>query len=217
MKEKVHYYNLDMCRIVAMFEILSLHIMLGGLLENTQLGSANFWIAWFIEICCFGSVNLFAMLSGFLGYQKMQQKTFRLIELLLIVCFYSVVITIGFLIFKPEVFDGAKGIIFSLVPALKGRLWYITCYIPLFIFQPYINHLLNILDLNQHKKLCIISNILLGVIPCVLKTDLFKTDNGYSFLWLLVCYISGAYLKRTEIKIHTSVAWLIFLGGGLAS
>lgn len=64
-------YGLDIARICAMCGIIILHILgQGGVLASCEFNSTNYWIAWWVEICAYCSVDLFAILSGWLGIYK---------------------------------------------------------------------------------------------------------------------------------------------------
>lgn len=214
--QRKRLYNMDVCRCLAIMGILSLHILsAGGLLGNVKIGTPNYWILWILEIIALPSVNVFAMLSGYLGWQKEHQNSFRLIELMVVTLFYSVIITALMLVVNPSIFMKKSDIIYSLIPALKGYYWYITCYIPIVIFQPYINKMIKGLNDIELRRLCITSLLIIGVISSVFKTDFFGSKFGYSFIWLLICYIVGAYISKCKIKCKNGeAAVLLAIGGG---
>ncbi len=212
--EKTRLYNIDLCRIFSMLGFLTLHFNRTGILKTAEKGSSVYWFSTILEIIAFSSVNIFAIISGYLGYKKDEQKSFRIIELLSFVLIYCIIITIIYIVIDPSVFTGIKDIIISIFPPLKGRLWYITCYVPLFLFQPYFNKMLWSLSVKQERNLCIIFSTLLGVIPALLKVDFFDINNGYSFLWLAVCYAIGHYFHRSDIKLRIKSAILLIICGG---
>lgn len=198
-------YGLDIARICAMCGIIILHILgQGGVLASCEFNSTNYWIAWWVEICAYCSVDLFAILSGWLGIYKKKHSVFRAIELLVVVLFCSIIITVILVAAVPGLFEGYGDIIHSIMPILAGRYWYITCYIPLAVLQPFINKMLLALTERQHRALCLLSIILFALIPTLLRVDFFALKNGYSFIWLTVCYVIGAYLRRSESECGIS-------------
>lgn len=61
-------YGLDIARCVAMCGITILHNLgNGGVLNVPAPGSTKYWGIWWVEIIAFCSVDLFAILSGYLG------------------------------------------------------------------------------------------------------------------------------------------------------
>jgi len=190
-------YGLDIARICAMCGIVMLHILgQGGVLANTYENELKYGMVWWLEICAYCSVDLFALLSGWLGIKKKRYSTYRTLELITIVICYCIVITLGFCLVFPGVFSSKMDIIKSMVPYLIGRYWYIICYIPIALLQPFFNKMLLILSENQHKQLCILSVLMFAVLPSIFNHDYFAINSGYSFTWLSICYVIGAYLKR---------------------
>lgn len=210
---KQREYSLDLARIVSMLGILLLHILgQGGLLLSNEPTSVRYWVYWAVEIFAYSSVDLFAMLTGWLDTNRISKpSTFRILELLSVVLSYSVIITLLFTAFCPEKVIGIKGVVKGIFPMVVGRYWYITCYIPLAILKPYLSKALAEMTIVEHRKLCIILILIFSIIPTFALTDLFVLKWGYSTIWLLICYIIGSYLKRVSDTIHLS-NWM--LGGG---
>ena len=89
-------YGIDLLRILAMFMIVMLHVLgRGGILENATIFSAHYKIAWLLEVICYGAVNIYALISGYVGFRA-KHKYVNIIMLWLQVIFYTVSITILF-------------------------------------------------------------------------------------------------------------------------
>lgn len=193
MKER--NYGLDLLRIFAMCGIVGLHIInAGGVLKSYDFSCIPVEVLNILMMC---SVNIFAMLSGYL-YINIKIKYKSIIELILITLFWCISIFIAARLMFPQIFIGIKIYLISLFPPLFGRYWYLTSYVFLFFCIPFINILLNTLTSKQRKQLLIILFVLLSVITTFLKTDFFKVSDGYSPIWLIFCYCIGAqiYLDR---------------------
>lgn len=169
-------------------------------------------MAQWTEILAYCSVDLFALLSGYLGITSSKRSSSRALELLSISVLYSIFITVVFLgLFQEQM--NAKNVIVGLFPFVKRRYWYLYCYIPVAMFQPFINSFIKELSLKQHKRISIVILLLFSVIPSVIKKDTMGLTDGYSFMWLLICYFIGAYIRRQEnerTKEHYSLRWGIF-------
>lgn len=201
--------GLDFLRIIAMCGIIMLHMLgQGGVLHAKDPDQIQYWIAWWVEIVAYCSVDVFALLSGYLGIFRKKDSVYRILELIVTIAFYSIIITVLFGVFMPGSIEGVKSLIGSLCPPLIGRYWYITCYIPLAFFAPYINKALLSLTEHQHKMLCILILVLFSVVPSLCHTDFFVLKQGYSFAWLFTCYIIGAYIKRTKFSNRFLNIWL---------
>lgn len=210
--KKRRIYRLDILRIVAMLGIISLHVLgKGGILSSAQPGSLKYWISWMCEIIAYRSVDIFGLLSGYLGYGKNKINSYRIFELISTVFIYSVAITILFILFKSDAIDGVKGVIKSIFPFLDGRYWYIMCYIPVAIIAPYTNKFMKEMNIDSHRMFCIISIFLFCIIPSITKVDIFRFSEGYSFVWLEILYIIGGYIKRTSDRKVYRQSHMIYL------
>lgn len=207
--------SLDILRILAMLGIIGLHLIgQGGILENLNMHSIRTYIILLIYAICFLSVDTFAILSGYLSWKKEKVKYKRIVELIIISLFYSIVITIvfyGFNLYNCRAL-GRRALFHSLFPALIGRYWYITCYIFLFLLIPYLNFFINKISKEKLKKMLILIFILLCIIPNIFfSIDFFKTINGYSPFWLIYCYLLGAYVGKYLEKKKISKKMILSL------
>lgn len=74
-------YGIDLLRIVAMMMIPLLHVLgHGGILGTLTPLETHYEIAWFLEIACYCAVNVYALISGYVGYGR-KQKYANLIQL----------------------------------------------------------------------------------------------------------------------------------------
>lgn len=208
-------YGLDLLRIMSMIGIIGLHIYNnGGFLNSLDPTSVFYPIALIIFSFFYTSVNVFAMLSGYLYIEKKDISFKNLLNLIVTVVFFCVLITIIFFTF--DLFEvrtlGIKLLISSLCPVLFDRYWYITSYCLLFILIPFINFFLHSLIKKRFKQLLILLFVLLSIIPSLsLKVDFFKLNFGYSPFWLMYCYMIGAYLKMYTQLYNKNKIVLLFL------
>lgn len=226
---KTRNVGLDICRILSMFGIVLIHIIAaGGAQNSTSSGSVSFWATEWLYICALCSVDVFGMMSGFLGIFKKKESVFRLLELIAVVLFYSAIITICFLILTPTKFNGTMSIIHGLIPPLAGRYWYITCFIPVLLFQPFINKMLLALTEKQHLIMVILEVLFFSCIPSFFNIDFFSFQSGYSFVWLLSLYSIGAYIarckattqnnpfKKTGVLLFFAISFVLLFGNLIA-
>lgn len=212
-KNQSRNYGIDALRIVSMLMIVMLHVLgSGGILKSS--GSTNYWIAWLFEIASYCAVNIYALISGYVGvYSK-----YRISNLAVLWCrvaFYSVSITVIFKFVFPDVI-GKRELLFSFFPIFSKHYWYFTAYALLFLFIPILNEGLNRLS---KKKLGI---ILLAVVFAtsvfqpvinIIFGDIFVLGNGYSSWWLMILYLIGGYIRKygffQKIKTHRAVVFSI--------
>lgn len=204
-------YGIDFLRILSMFMAVILHILgRGGMLENIEPLSGNYWIAWFLEIVSYCAVNCFALISGYVMC-KSKAKVSRAVELWLQTVFYTVIIAAIFFIISSENIS-LGDIMKSIFPITYNHYWYISAYFGMYLLVP----LLNTVIQNIGKKLFEFSLVaiflLFSVLPTVLRTDPYILNGGYSMMWLALLYLVGGYIKNMDVicKFKGAVPWLLF-------
>lgn len=192
MKER--NYGIDLLRILSMFMVVLLHLCgFGGVLSNVKPFSVNYYIAWFLEIVSYCAVDVFALISGFVGV-KSSFKYSNLAFLWVRVFFYSFGITLIFLIYDHNIVS-FKDLIKSIFPVLSNQYWYFSAYFVLCLFIPLLNYILN--NLERGVLLCsiVLVTSLLSFQQVVVRKDVFCVGKGYSPWWLLILYLIGGYIK----------------------
>jgi len=174
--------------------VLVLHILgQGGILETVVPLSAKYNIAWLLEIAAYCAVNCYVLITGYVSVKSTFRYS-RIFILWLQVLFYTLLITIGFTIFKPGTI-GTAAFINALLPVIKNQYWYFTSYFGLFFLIPFLNILVRTLDKRSFKLLVITLFTLFSIIPTITSIDIFRIYGGYSLIWLVVLYFIGAYIK----------------------
>lgn len=202
--------GIDLLRIISMGMIVVLHLLSHGqIMGMYPPGSSSYVIISVLETSVYCAVDVFAMISGFV----MVHGNFRPKKMLTLwgqVLFYSMGITILMGTVNRELITG-KVALKSLLPVLLGHYWYFTAYFALFFFTPFLNELMKG---KQAKNLLVTSLLLFAVLPTLIMQDPFKTDYGFSFVWLAVCYLIGAYLRinQTFFKKGSGFYMRIYLG-----
>lgn len=204
LKRRAFNYGIELLRIVSMLMVVILHILgQGGVLENCPVGSAQYHLAWFLEITCYCAVNCYALISGYVMIDS-EFKYRKIIPLWLQAAFYSVSITILFAIFAPQEI-GLMNIVGSIFPVLTNQWWYLSAYVGLFFFIPFFNNAINKMEKKELMTLGITIVVVFSVVATVtpqLFREVTGTLNGYSIIWLMLLYILGAIVKRLEEEIH---------------
>lgn len=201
-------YGIDILKILSMFMVVVLHVLgQGGVLKHALDLTLNDTVAWFIEILCLCSVNLFALTTGYLCIDR-KFKYKNVISLYILVLFYNVLCTLFLNGFKIISF------VLSFFPVSNYAYWYFSAYIGFILFIPFINKYLNSIDEFEHRKL--IYTILfvmcgIGLLCFVHGTDALKLDRGYSPVWLGCLYIIGSYFKLYDFKFKNRSKCLYFM------
>lgn len=191
-------YGIDLLRMVAMFLVAVLHVLgQGGILKNTNVNSGQYLVGWFLELAAFTSVNLYALISGYVGINSKYRVT-NIAVLWLQVFFYSFGIALVIAIFKPSVCSLMGALKFTL-PVITRKYWYFSAYVVLFLFMPVLNAGVNALSKRTLRRVIIGMILVFSVAASVAKEasyDPFTLTGGYTGLWLMILYVLGAYIRK---------------------
>ena len=187
-----------------------LHILgQGGILSNSNALSVHNEVAFLLEIASYCAVNSYAIISGYVGYEK-KQKYSNILYLCFQVSFYIIVTTVVFYFFKPETVNLKTAVLEALFPFAYNTYWYFSAYFCLFFFMPFLNMVLDKFDRKNSKRLLLLLFFIFSLLPTIFHTDLGCTKSGYSFLWLGILYLAGAYIKKYNFSVlYTNRANLI--------
>lgn len=203
-------YGIDALRIVSMFMVVVLHVLeRGGILANVQDLAIKAEMFWLIEILCFGCVNCYALISGYVGIEA-NNKYSNIIYLWIQTLFFSVSGLLLSLLICPDSISLGE-IIRSSLPVLSQRYWYFTAYFVLFFFIPILNHIIKTVDKKVLKRVFIVICIVFCVIGSLKKIDVFGINSGYTVLWLLILYCIGGYISYYDVFRKSQPRKLFYL------
>ena len=204
-------YGVDLLRVAAMFFVAALHIIgIGGIITGSGLLSPQFLTAQFLRIAMLCDVNCYALISGFVGWEK-KPRLSGLAALWLKAVVYCLAITALFAEFADY-----KTWLSALLPVTTGQYWYLTAYAGLFVLMPLLNFA--VLNMPQRELTVTLSSIFLlfCVLPISPLTDAFYLHDGYSVLWLAVVYLLGGYLAKYDLLSRLSSGkWLLVFAGSI--
>jgi len=216
-------YGIELLRILAIVFVLILHILgRGGIYPYTGSSivtserAANYAAAWTLETMAFGAVDLFALISGFVGlYATFKFK--KWLRLWVLVVFWGVVI---FFLFDKctFIFEGFNALLCKIIPVVEPEVerfaatwadykdviftigtkqfWYFNMYTMLFIFMPILNEGLKKLGKKQLALMSLVLFLSASVYKTIFNKDLFVMGGGYSAMWLIIMYVFGATAKK---------------------
>lgn len=192
-------YGIDLLRIVSMIMISLVHVL--GFSEILSLStplSIHYEIAWFLEIASYCCVNTYALISGYVGYGR-KQKYSNIIYLYFQVLFYTLSIIAVSTVYNDNItLENYISAVFPL--AYDGEYWYFSAYFCLFFFMPFLNSMIDAFSKATIKKIIITMFIIFSILPTLLIANFAGTNKGYSFLWLAVMYVIGAYIKKYKVS-----------------
>jgi hypothetical protein len=187
-----------------MFMVVNLHILgQGGVLHNA--GGVDRAVAWLLEISAYCAVDCYAIISGYVCYSD-EPKPYHYRKFLgfwVQVFTYSFGIALVAFLLKPEVV-GVKGLVRFFVPIATRQYWYASAYAGLFFVIPWINKLLRGCSRQEVSRLAfvLIAVYIVYVTFANRFGDCFSLDAGYSFGWLTILYIVGAWMKKCNVPTY---------------
>lgn len=94
-----------------------------------------------------------------------------------------------------------------------GQYWYFTAYFLLFFTMPILNGGIKLLPKEKLRTIIIVTGIIITFLPRIFERDIFKTSDGYGFIWLAYLYVIGGYIKLygSDKKVKSGFCFLIYL------
>lgn len=181
--------SIEMLRILAMLGIVIMHTN-GAVMEHAS-GTGFAWTQ--IENGIFNAgVSIFVLISGYFGIRRSTQK---LIELESTVILYAVLSAlVGCYFGKASILS----IIKAFIPVSTNCYWFISCYILLMIFSPYINRAINSMSELQHRQLLLFMSAVFLVAPTVIYYSVLG-GGGKNVINMLLLYFLGSYIKKYSL------------------
>lgn len=197
-KRKIRNPGIDSVKVLAMYAIIIHHILLHA---KVYIKYNKYKEIALMNISSFWHVSSYALVSGYIGYKS--HKYSNLLYLWLCVLFYSLCFTYIFGKIKLE--TNAEAITFKdYFPVNFGKYWYFTKYFGMYLFLPVINKGISNLSKSE-LRIVVISLILIYIILKDIINpgrDIYVMNYGYSVLWLLIYYITGAYIEIYKKEYH---------------
>lgn len=201
MQTKERNSSLELLRIFCIIGIVIMHTC--GPMMNEARGVNLIWVQ--LENGLFqAGVSIFILISGYFGIKTSFE---RVIKFEMKVWSYSVVS--GIIIFLV-VDDSLIRMIKSVLPIITNKYWFLTGYMLLMLFAPFINKAISSMNKSMYERLLIIMFCVFFVIPTILYFDILG-DNGKNIINMIFMYMLGGYLRRYPISLLSSKKVLLLI------
>ncbi len=181
--------NFELLRVVAILLIITSHFCVHSnnqiYIQNPFKFSINHLLTIIFTTGCIAN-NIFILITGYFMVNKEINKK-KIISLILDMEFYSIVI---YLILTITGMIKNISPIKSILTIFYGN-WFCIYYIILYIFIPYLNHLINTLTKEKLKKLILTILILVSIVPTFIDVWGFSGHDIF-----ILSYLIGAYIKK---------------------
>jgi len=191
-------YGIDLLKIVAMINIINLHINRDSLL-SLHPKHPKYKQVYRLQTFSFWPVNAFGIISGLVNYKR--YKFSNLIYIWFEYVYYSVILSL-YLYYKSLL--NSRELFLSFFPIAKKRFWYANAYFFLYLFLPILNNSINVIDKGKFIKLIGLNFFVYSLYHTLIEYNIGQTNfdfinDGYSSLWLIILYIVGGYLGKYYI------------------
>ena len=187
-------YGIDLLRIISMINIINLHINLKTGIMRLKAINLKYKTIWRLEIFSYNAVDCFGLISGIVGFNK--YKFSNLIYLWFISAFYSVTIN-AYLFIENKI--NLKQLFISFFPILIKFHWYVNAYFIMYLFLPFINYGIKLLNVKTFRNLVFFYIFFFSIYYIVSFSGIKNYSfllNGYSSSWLTILYIIGSYFGK---------------------
>ncbi len=196
--------NIELLRIIAILMIISFHFVYKSGYVLSDLNYNAIVVKSFYFLGELG-VNLFILITGYFMI-KSKISTKKIIKLVLEVNFYYIGSLLLMYAFQHKSFEtlmSVGNIFLMFFSVIFSRYWFATAYILLYIISPYLNILVNNLKQEDYKKMLLLFLTLWCVVPTIfgIFSDSEKILFYNRFIWLVIVYLIGAYIRLYQIKI----------------
>lgn len=212
-RARTHNSGIDLLRILCMYYVVEAHVItgtFGGVFAAAQPGTIQYALCALLTAIGMASVDMFALISGYVGYSD-RRKPVRItgmLQMYLQVVTYGVVTAAVFLLFRRDAVS-VRHFVTPFIPITTNLYWYYTAYFGLFLVMPLLNAGLRHAPKRILRVMLIVMFAVFSVFACF--HDRFKTDTGYSTIWLILLYIMGGIIRKCEIG-KALKTWMIVSG-----
>lgn len=195
-KYEKRFTNIEILRIIAMLLIVMSHYAkYSGIdWETVDINASKIFINTFFNFGKLG-VSLFVIISGYF-YDRNKINIHKIVNLILQVFIFSILgLLIGIVIGDSNL--NIKNIIKAIMPTTFGLYWFATCYILIYLFSPFIKIIIDKFSKKDLKLMITLMVLVWSFITMIPGSKTFYNE----FIWLVVIYIIGAYMKKYNINI----------------
>jgi len=204
--------NFELLRIVCMFMIVLGHSMThSGLAESVTVFSLNWFLIQVLQSLIMVEVNCYVLISGYYLCES-SFKAKRVLNLWGSAFFWSIVLTVTAYILSSmgigiEETVGITDIIKAGLTVTSRRYWFVTSYILMYLFVPFLNSAIQAMDQKKHSAFLLMYFTVFIVIQNFAVWDEFTLSSAHSPLFFIFLYMTAAYIRKYPIRKRS---WAIY-------
>ena len=184
--------GVDLAKVVAIFFVMVHHVSDCGLdWQCTNLNLA--YVHTLIHSVSYSCIDLFALATGFLCVNS--KCRYSRLATLWVAAFFWGLTMLAFSKLCLGLDITWKYYLNAALPVLRQQYWFFTAYFMLFLVMPFLNSGIKSITKRELHHLLVAIAIFLCGYSCLGCGDQFQMHSGYSFGWLCVVYVIGAYIR----------------------
>lgn len=195
--------NFELLRIVSILLILTMHSL--SQVQVSELSTFNVYLSHVVSSIGNIGVSCFVLISGYFGIKFKLQ---RFVQLAFLTTLYTVVV---YLFQKGFVFNGGIVKAFLVVPLYEN--WFVSCYLLLALFSPFLNDFVQKLSKIQYAKLLAVMIVCFCMLPTAFNTPWYTVifGGGKCLPYVIFLYLMGRFLRlHLNLDVVRSKALFLF-------
>lgn len=179
--------NIELLRIISMLLIVMHHFSVHGPWPTSGPLSSDVAVMLF----SFGGklgVDVFVLITGYFMI-KSRFKARSVLRVLFETWFYSALFLFLFAIFDANII-AEMDLRRAIIPISSGEYWFVTTYIALMLFSPFLNALYDKLAFAERKKLVIVGFVIFSILPTITTFNPLASN----LVWFVYLYVLGGWL-----------------------
>ena len=197
--------NFELLRIVAIILIIAFHFSdHASLIPTSEMPLNLDWMVMAFARVGGGTGNgVFVLLTGyFLSVSKF--KVLNIFRLWLEVVFYCILCYIlSRLVYDSNWEFSWDTFVHLFMPLTSNRYWFMSTYLLLFLFSPYLNLIVRSINRKQYLYLIITGTLCFSIWPTFFDTARWLVSNNAIPVFFLL-YLIGAYIRKYSFSIHSN-------------
>lgn len=186
-------YSIDLLRIIAMFMVVSLHVLGKGGYEGVR-GVVGYE-AWALGCLADVAVNCYVLITGY--FMCVQQFRFRKVAKIWVQMLFYSVATFAVCVWGGVTEFSLGKLVQAAMPFTFCNYWFVQKYLLLMMTVPFLNAAIQKLTKVEYK----FALLLIVGTWCVLNNTLkylnpFDSTQGFSVGWFIVMYVTAGYIRK---------------------
>lgn len=218
MTDMKRHLSLDLLKVVSMWMVVAQHYWIYAttgrdVLPDQHATLLNYFFIEPLLILCHGGVPLFILITGyFLSSKKWGFNWTRLFKIWFYAFLYNLIFFLVLSRITPGFTADFKSSILAVFPLLGNNYWFISQYIALSVFAPFLARMIAHLSKRQYTTLLLAIGLFgLTVWFHLPFGDTVGMGKGFTLIYFIFLFLVGGYIRKYDISFNGKKPWLILI------